>query len=201
MNTTYALEGQWEGLRAIPRALRTPSHRRRLEAGLERLGALYEQMRQRADLLASGMARLDGLRAGMIDQLDAIDGDADFEPYIPSPRGDDREFDVCDLGEPSVDDEPSLCGVTVSVTAAMADQSDKEADLSWGGEYATTDQRHLSASVEGDSSEDLEPSLSTLQRDGEDQSGNRWLGSLSTDDREQDQDDEPDADREDDDHD
>lgn len=61
MTTPIALNGPWEGLRAFPRTLRTPTHRKRLEAGLERLGGLYEQMRQRADLLASGMARLDGL--------------------------------------------------------------------------------------------------------------------------------------------
>lgn len=138
MTTPIALNGPWEGLRAFPRTLRTPTHRKRLEAGLERLGELYEQMRQRADLLASGMARLDGLRAGMIDQLDAIDGDADFEPYIPSPGGDDREFDVCDLGEPGVDGEP---------------------DLSWGGDYASTDQRFLSSGLEGDDRPDDEPSL------------------------------------------
>lgn len=191
MTHVIALDGQWEGLRAIPRTLRTPDHRKRLEDGLERIAGLYDAMATRAAMLTAGMARLDGLAAGMISQLDAIDGDADFEPYIPSPGGDDREFDTCDLGEPDVDSEPSLCGVTVSVTAAMTDQTDREADLSWGGEYATTDQTNLTSSLEGDSTEDLEPSLSTLQRGPDDQCGSRWLGSLATDDREESADDEP----------
>lgn len=103
MTHVIALDGQWEGLRAIPRTLRTPDHRKRLEDGLERIAGLYDAMATRAAMLTAGMARLDGLAAGMISQLDAIDGDADFEPYIPSPGGDDREFDTCDLGEPDVD--------------------------------------------------------------------------------------------------
>ena len=112
MNTAYALDGPWTGLRAIPRHLRSPDHRKRLESGLEALGGLYEQMARRAALLASGMDRIDGLRAGMIDQLDAIDGDADFEPSI---CGDDREADAGDDPEPDDGLEPSLCGVVFGV--------------------------------------------------------------------------------------
>jgi len=82
MTHAIALSGPWEGLRALPRTLRTPYHRRRLELGLERIDGLYEQMAARAALLKAGLSRLDGLRAGMIDQLDAIDGDADFEPSL-----------------------------------------------------------------------------------------------------------------------
>lgn len=194
MTHAVALTGQWEGLRAFPRASRPPSTeftRRRLQLGLERLEGLYERMAARASLLQQGMERLNGLRSGMIDQLDAIDGDPDFEPSLGvywdgGWASDDRERDPCDLGEPDDDAEPSLCGVTVSLTAAM-NQSDKEADLSWGGEYASTDQRYLYAAVEGDDNEDREPSLVMLDRHGGDQTGYRWVGAASSDDREADE--------------
>lgn len=110
MTHAVALTGQWEGLRAIPRTLRTPDHRKRLEDGLERLGGLFEQMASRAALLSAGMERLNGLRASMIDQLDAIDGDADFEASIGD---DDREADAGDDREADHDAEPSLCGIGV----------------------------------------------------------------------------------------
>lgn len=115
MTHVVALNGQWEGLRAVPRTLRTPDHRRRLEEGLERLGGLFEQMAHRSALLAAGMERLNGLRAGMIDQLDAIDGDPDLEPSLCHHGAwsgdyiDDLEEDRSDY-EPDADDEASLCG-------------------------------------------------------------------------------------------
>lgn len=86
MAHVVALNGQWEGLRAIPRTLRTPDHKKRLEDGLERLGGLFEQMAHRAAMLAAGMDRLNGLRASMIDQLDAIDADPDLEPSLAHPE-------------------------------------------------------------------------------------------------------------------
>ena len=121
MTHIIALDGQWEGLRAFPRTLRTPDHRKRLEAALDRLGGLYEQMATRAALLTAGMDRVDGLRAGMIDQLDAMDGDADLEPTLCHPGAwgsdhldgieDDRsDFEPDSDGEPDNDEEPSLCG-------------------------------------------------------------------------------------------
>ena len=121
MTHIIALDGHWEGPRAFPRTLRTPDHRKRLEAALDRLGGLYEQMATRAALLSAGMERVDGLRAGMIEQLDAMDGDADLEPNgddeptlcHPGAMGSDHldglEDDRSDL-EPDNDDEPSLCG-------------------------------------------------------------------------------------------
>ena len=101
MTHAVALTGQWSGLRAVPRTLRTHDHRRRLETGLERLGGLYEAMSQRATLLATGMERLNSLRAGMIDQLDAIDGDADFEDGGDLEDGGDAE--------PGCEDEGAQC--------------------------------------------------------------------------------------------
>lgn len=122
MTHAVALTGQWEGLRAIPRTLRTPDHRKRLEDGLERLGGLFEQMAFRATLLAAGMDRLNGLRASMIDQLDALDApteglepSGDDEPALchsgalGSDSLDGLEDDRADW-EPDNDDEPSLCG-------------------------------------------------------------------------------------------
>lgn len=106
MTHAIALSGHWSGLRAIPRTLATPDHRRRLETGLERLSSLYETMSARAALLAQGMDRLDGLRSGMIDQLDAID------------------VATIDM-EPSADFEPSLCGVRVG-GAFMGSDDDLE---------------------------------------------------------------------------
>jgi hypothetical protein len=41
----------------------------------------------------------------LLDFLDQIDGDADFEPYLGS--GDDREVDVGDEGESGADDDLS----------------------------------------------------------------------------------------------
>lgn len=126
MTHAVALTGQWEGLRAIPRTLRTPDHRKRLEDGLERLGGLFEQMAFRAALLAAGMDRLNGLRASMIDQLDALDAptedmepDADLEPSLCGVRVGILSFDTTD-GEPSGDEgEPS----NVDLMTRPADQS------------------------------------------------------------------------------
>lgn len=131
MTHAVALTGQWEGLRAIPRTLRTPDHRKRLEDGLERLGGLFEQMAFRAALLAAGMDRLNGLRASMIDQLDALDAptedmepDADLEPSLchPGAMGSDPVEDLeqdsedegaqCDDEGFDSDSEASLCGIT-----------------------------------------------------------------------------------------
>lgn len=100
MTYAVALTGQWEGLRAFPRASRPPTTeytRRRLQIGLERIEGLYERMAARAALLQQGMERLNGLRSGMIDQLDAIDGDPDFE--------DDEREDVSEDEGSTCDDE------------------------------------------------------------------------------------------------
>lgn len=125
MTDAIALTGQWEGLRAFPRAPRTPDHRKRLENGLERLGGLYEQMAARAALLAAGMERLNGLRAGMIDQLDAIDGDTDLE-------------EAGDL-------EPSLCHPAAVGSDDLEDSADDHGEpwLGWGVERS---QLHLESS-------------------------------------------------------
>lgn len=109
MTHAVALTGQWEGLRAIPRTLRTPDHRKRLEDGLERLGGLFEQMAFRAALLTAGMDRLNGLRASMIDQLDALDAPAE------------------DL-EPVGDDEPSLCGVRCGIFSFDTEDGEPSGD-------------------------------------------------------------------------
>jgi len=127
----------------------------------------------------------------LITLLDVIDGDADVESSLGvywdgGWMSDDREHDPCDQGEPDDDGEPSLCGVTVPLTAAM-NQSDRESDLSWGGEYASTDQRYLYEAVEGDDNEDREPGLTKLDRDGGSQIGRAWLGAASPDDREDDE--------------
>lgn len=137
MTTAIALTGQWDGLRAFPRALRTDDHRRRLENGLERLSGLYEAMSIRAALLAAGMERLNGLRAGMIDQLDAIDA---------------PEIDL----EPTGDDEPSLCGVRCGGPFMASDDLEDSADdngepsLGWGW---TINQERLH-SADGDLEDD-----------------------------------------------
>lgn len=191
MTHAVALMGQWEGLRAFPRASRPPSTeftRRRLQLGLERLEGLYERMAARASLLQQGMDRLNGLRSGMIDQLDAIDPDPDLEPSLGISwdggwSSDDREADDAER-------EPSLCGVTASWNP-YSDTSDLESDLSWGGEWAMTDQRRLFTAPEGDEHEDREPSLTKLDRDGGTQSGLAWIGNLATDDREEDEAAEP----------
>ena len=107
MTHAVALTGQWSGLRAVPRTLRTHDHRKRLETGLERLGGLYEAMAYRAALLNTGMERLNGLRAGMINQLDAIDGDPDFEDGGDLEDGGDAEPDSD--AEPDHEDEGAQC--------------------------------------------------------------------------------------------
>jgi hypothetical protein len=139
MTHVVALSGQWEGLRAIPRTLRTPDHRKRLEDGLERLGGLFEQMALRAALLTAGMERLNGLRSSMIEQLDALDGDADFEPWLGSGAlgGDDREDDTCDHGEPDDDGEPSL---SAPIALTPSDQT----GLRWigGGQARDLESEH-----------------------------------------------------------
>ena len=149
MTHAIALTGQWEGLRAFPRTLRTPDHRKRLENGLERLGGLYEQMAARAAMLQAGLERLNGLRAGMIDQLDALDGDADLEAdgsdepslgglgcnYVIGGGMDDRE-DQCedegaDESDTSADDhgEPSLgWGFTANQQWLESSPTDLEAE-------------------------------------------------------------------------
>lgn len=205
MTTAIALHGQWEGLRAFPRGFRTLDHRHRVQAALERLERLRDEMHARADALIAGARRAEGLAAGMIDQLDAIDGDSDVEPdgsdelylsavegvitiggtaYVLSQErvaawepfgGEDRE-------EEDEHDEASLCGVTFGPGDAL----DPETDLSWGGEYEGTDQRDLRTAPEGDADPDREPSLTTLDRHGGDQCGGRWIAGVTSDDREAD---------------
>lgn len=181
MTQAIALTGRWEGLRAVPRNHPAPEHRKRLETALERLGGLYEGMAARAALLQTGMDRLNSLRAGLIDQLDDVTPDADFE----------------DGG----DDEPSLGamwdrGRWSSDDREREDEHDEE-DLSWGGEDATTDQRLIETSAptilagmnigrEGDGDVDREPSLAKLDRDGGSQVGAGWVGQGPSDDREAD---------------
>ena len=155
MTHIIALDGQWEGLRAFPRPLRTPDQRKRLEAALDRLGGLYEQMATRAALLTAGMDRVDGLRAGMIDQLDAMDTDPDLEPWLGTGAygGDDRELDLSDKEpslcgitcnplfadawdlevehdgrEPDVDKEPSLCGIHMNLAALALDDCEEQSE-------------------------------------------------------------------------
>lgn len=191
MTHAVALTGQWEGLRAFPRASRPPSTeftRKRLQLGLERLEGVYERMAARAALLQQGMERLNGLRSGMIDQLDAIEGDPDFEPSLGGQELRHNESQVAsarlapldggawgDLEEDS-DFEPSLCGVSANWNP-HSESSDRESDLSWGAEYAMSDQTRLTVSVEGDDHEDKEPSLSAvIMLHAGDQSGARWIG-------------------------
>lgn len=148
MTNAVALTGQWEGLRAVPRTLRTPDHRKRLEDGLERLGGLFEQMAFRAALLAAGMDRLNGLRASMIDQLDALDAptedmepDADLEPSLchPGAMGSDPVEDLeqdsedegaqCDDEGFDSDSEANLCGVTFGAPFGSHDgENERTAD-------------------------------------------------------------------------
>lgn len=156
MQTPIALTGQWEGLRAFPRIHRTPDHRRRLEGGLDRLQGLYEEMAARAALLARGMERLNSLRASMVDQLDALDSDADLEPSLGFPEASDRPWwagmDEDDHGngsdlegehdgaEPDVDDEPTL-GRSEAIDQSrieMGSAHEDEWSLGWG---ADVDQR------------------------------------------------------------
>jgi len=159
-------------------------------------------MAARAALLQQGMERLNGLRSGMIDQLDAIEGDPDFEPSLGGQELRHNESQVAsaclapldgdargDLEEDS-DDEPSLCGVSANWNP-HSESSDRESDLSWGADYAMADQTRLRASVEGDDHEDMEPSLVTLMTTPLDQSGSRWIGSFDARDLEDDADDEP----------
>lgn len=108
MTHAIALTGQWEGLRAFPRANRAPDHRKRLESGLDRLGGLYEQMAARAAMLQAGMERLNSLRASLIDELDATDTDADLEA------------DGCD--------EPSLCGIGCNCVIGGADDLEDQCE-------------------------------------------------------------------------
>lgn len=157
MTHIVALNGQWEGLRALPRTQRTPDHRKRLEDGLEQIAGLYDAMSARAAMLASGMARLDGLAAGIIDQLDAIDAptadleaehdgrepDEDFEPSLGGIRcgilsfdNDDREDAPEDRGEPSLTDlttgPANQCGgrwIGGVDWQELEDSSDDEASL------------------------------------------------------------------------
>lgn len=174
MTHAVALTGQWEGLRAFPRAQRTPDNRTRLESGLDRLGGLYERMAARAAMLQAGMDRLNGLRYELIQALDASEPDADLEPSLGVHWdggwvSDDREAD-------DAEKEPSLCGVTANWNP-YGDTGDRESDLSWGGDYAGANQMWLTASVEGDDHEDREPSLSAvIMCHAGDQTGYRWIG-------------------------
>lgn len=173
MTQAIALTGQWEGLRAFPRAKRASEHRKRLESGLDRLGGLYERMAQRAELLQSGMDRLNGLRAEMIQALDAAEPDADLEPSLGVSWdggwvSDDREADDAER-------EPSLCGVTASWNP-YGDTGDRESDLSWGADNASANQTRLAESIEGEDHEDCEPSLSAvIMCHAGDQTGWRWI--------------------------
>lgn len=165
MTHAIALTGQWEGLRAFPRAPRTPDHRKRLENGLERLGGLYEQMAARAAMLHAGLERLNGLRAALIEELDASDTDADLEA------------DGCD--------EPSLCGLGMNLAAVALDDLEDQCEDE-GGQCEDE-----GADETDDEFADLEPSLVTLMTTAADQSGSRWTGGCDTLDREDDGDAEP----------
>ena len=148
--------------------------RKRVADALARLDDLYEPIRRRRDHLDVGLSRLNGLRSSMVARLDALTPDADLEPTLchPGAMGSDAlEY---------LEDEPT------------------DSDLSWGGDYAYTNQAHLSASVEGDDNVDNEPSLSAVLMQGPyDQTGARWLGGFTADDREDEHDGrEPDVDAE-----
>lgn len=172
MTHAIALNGQWDGLRAFPRAARTHSHRKRLESGLERLGGLYEQMAARAAMLNAGLERLNGLRASLIDQLDASDTDADLEA--------------------DGSDEPSLCGLGMNLAAiALDDLEDQCEDEGGQCEDEGADESDTSADDHG------EPSLGWGLC-----ANQRWLESSPSDleaehdGREPPEDDEPDSDAE-----
>lgn len=176
MTHAVALTGQWEGLRAFPRAPRTPEHRKRLEAGLERLGGLYEQMAVRATLLQAGLERLNCLRATMIEELDASETDADLEPSIchpgALPSGSDQ---LDDLEDDRSDYEPSLCGLGCNfVIGGLGDDLEEQCEDEGG---QCDDEGAEDSDREPDN--DGEPSLSAvLMTSAGDQSGLRWLGSF-----------------------
>lgn len=175
MTQAIALTGQWEGLRAFPRASRPPSteyHRRRLHIALDRVEGLYESMAARAALLAAGMERLNGLRAGMIDQLDFIDGDADLEPSL---GGSELRAHECQSFAAAT--MPLDCGVFVDLEDDCEDE---------GGQCDDE-----GADESDDDGADTEPSLSILMTTAADQSGSRWTGGCDTLDREDDGDAEP----------
>lgn len=165
MTHAIALTGQWEGLRAFPRATRTPDHRKRLENGLERLGGLYEQMAARAAMLHAGLERLNGLRAALIEELDASDTDADLEA--------------------DGTDEPSLCGLGMNLAAAALDDLEDQCEDE-GGQCEDE-----GADETDDEFADLEPSLVTLMTTAADQCGTRWTGNFDAHDLEDSSDDEP----------
>lgn len=185
------------------RAMRAADELERLEArrianALERLQDIYEPIRLRRDRLDAGLTRIDGLRATMIAQLDAIEGDADFEPVLchAGALGSDAmewlEHDPADLGEPDADGEPSLCGITFGLGNELDKEGDgypdDEPDLSWGLDRAEDDQRGVSnmPPQEGDGNCDDEPSLTKLDIVGGSQVGMSWVGNGPDDDREDD---------------
>lgn len=103
--------------------------RLRISGALARLDDLYEPIRRRRDYLDGGLARIDGLRATMVAQLDAITADVDLEPSlsasIPQLRpfgsrdtwiqgADDEREGEHDGREPDHDDEASLVGTVGS---------------------------------------------------------------------------------------
>lgn len=120
----------------------------RLQAGLERLQCLHDEMATRHALLSTGMSRLEGLRQTMIAQLDAITGDADLEPslgfpelrlpnwqlgYFPHERTAlTQDPGATDDREQAEDDEPNLGweshGAQLSLGAGAHDQ---EPALGW----------------------------------------------------------------------
>jgi hypothetical protein len=165
MTHAIALNGQWEGLRAFPRATQTPD-RKRLEGGLSRLGSLYEQMAARAALLHAGMERLNNLRADLIDQLDATEADADLEA--------------------DGSDEPSLCGLGCNCVIGGGSDDREDQCEDEGGQCEDE-----GADESDDDGADYEPSLTTLMASPVDQSGSRWVGSFDARDLEDDADAEP----------